>query len=54
MLLTLKLNEYGIGLGSAIYASIARNIAAGGNWLSPTYTEFITRNLPNTRHYPFR
>ncbi len=40
MLLTLKLNQYGIGLDSAIYASVARNIAEGGNWLSPTYTEF--------------
>jgi 4-amino-4-deoxy-L-arabinose transferase-like glycosyltransferase len=40
MLLTLKLNDYGIGLDSAIYASVARNIAESGNWLSPTYTEF--------------
>ena len=40
MLLTLKLNQYGIGLDSAIYASVTRNIAEGGNWLSPTYTEF--------------
>ena len=39
-LLTLKLNDYGIGLDSAIYASVARHIAEGGNWLSPTYTEF--------------
>ena len=50
MLVTLKLQELGIGLDSAIYASVARNVMENGSWLNPTYTEFY--HTPFAEHPP--
>ena len=50
MLLTVGFQQTGIGLDSAIYASVARNVAEEGDWLNPSFTEFY--HTPFAEHPP--
>src|SRR5688500_16921185 len=50
MLVTLHLQQLGLGVDSAIYACVARNVWENGTWLNPTYTEFY--HTPFAEHPP--
>ncbi|MDZ7360906.1 MAG: glycosyltransferase family 39 protein [candidate division KSB1 bacterium] len=48
--MTLHLQQLGLGVDSAIYASVARNVWENRTWLNPTYTEFY--HTPFAEHPP--
>jgi len=50
MLVTVHLQQLGMGVDSAIYACVARNVWENGTWLNPTYTEFD--HTPFAEHPP--